>query len=76
MGILFIGRAMAFARTFAVPLVLVRIFTPELFGLYKQLFLIYMFTATLTFGFSGKTLSISCRSILRNGMPMYSRPCS
>ena len=53
MGILFIGRAMAFALTFAVPLVLVRIFTPELFGLYKQLFLIYStFTAMLTFGFS------------------------
>jgi O-antigen/teichoic acid export membrane protein len=54
MGILFIGRVMAFAFTFAVPLVLVRIFTPESFGLYKQLFLIYStFTAMLTFGFSG-----------------------
>lgn len=35
------GRLFGFAATFFVPIVLVRIFEPEAFGTYKQLFLIY-----------------------------------
>jgi O-antigen/teichoic acid export membrane protein len=35
------GRIMAFAATFFVPVILVRIFDPTEFGTYKQLFLIY-----------------------------------
>jgi O-antigen/teichoic acid export membrane protein len=35
------GRSIAFAATFLVPVVLVRIFTQSEFGTYKQLFLIY-----------------------------------
>jgi O-antigen/teichoic acid export membrane protein len=35
------GRIVGFAATFFVPIVLVRIFAPEVFGTYKQLFLIY-----------------------------------
>lgn len=50
---LFIGRALAFVLTFAVPLVLVRIFSPEEFGLYKQLFLIHStLISILALGFS------------------------
>lgn len=35
------GRLVGFAATFFVPIVLVRVFEPELFGTYKQLFLVY-----------------------------------
>jgi O-antigen/teichoic acid export membrane protein len=35
------GQILAFAGTFLVPLILVRIFAPAEFGTYKQLFLIY-----------------------------------
>lgn len=35
------GRLLGFAATFFVPIVLVRIFEPQAFGTYKQLFLIY-----------------------------------
>lgn len=35
------GRLVGFAATFFVPIVLVRLFEPEVFGTYKQLFLIY-----------------------------------
>ena len=35
------GRAVAFAATFFIPMVLARIFSPAQFGTYKQLFLIY-----------------------------------
>jgi O-antigen/teichoic acid export membrane protein len=53
MSVLFIGRGVAFLFVFALPLVLVRIFPPEDFGLYKQLFLIHGTLVTiLTFGFS------------------------
>jgi O-antigen/teichoic acid export membrane protein len=38
---LVVGRAVGFAATFAVPLVLVRYFDQTTFGTYKQLFLIY-----------------------------------
>lgn len=52
-GLLFIGRAVAFLFVFALPLVLVRIFSPEDFALYKQLFLIHgTLVAILAFGFS------------------------
>jgi O-antigen/teichoic acid export membrane protein len=34
------GRTLAFAATFFIPVVLVRVFDPALFGTYKQLFLI------------------------------------
>lgn len=50
---LFTGRTIAFALTFALPLVLARLFPPAEFGLYKQLFLIHATLSTiLTFGFS------------------------
>ncbi len=39
--LLTVGRAMAFAVTFATPLVLARIFDQAEFGTYKQLFLVY-----------------------------------
>ena len=35
------GRTVGFVATFAVPLVLVRLFDPATFGTYKQLFLVY-----------------------------------
>lgn len=35
------GRLVGFVATFFVPIVLVRVFAPEAFGTYKQLFLIY-----------------------------------
>ena len=35
------GRMLAFAATFFIPVVLVRIFDPSQFGTYKQLFLIH-----------------------------------
>jgi len=41
MAMLFIGRAVAFSFTFLAPIILVRIFSTDDFGLYKQLFLIY-----------------------------------
>lgn len=45
MVVIFAGRLLAFALSFATPLVLVRIFTQADYGLYKQLLLIH---ATLT----------------------------
>ena len=39
--ILMAGRTLAFAASFAMPIVLVRIFSQSEFGTYKQLFLIY-----------------------------------
>ena len=41
MGFLFVGRVVSFCLLFALPLVLVRVFSTEDFGLYKQLFLIH-----------------------------------
>lgn len=35
------GRLLGFVATFFVPIVLVRVFAPEVFGTYKQLFLVY-----------------------------------
>lgn len=35
------GRTLAFAATFLIPVALARIFSPALFGTYKQLFLVY-----------------------------------
>jgi O-antigen/teichoic acid export membrane protein len=35
------GRLFGFVATFFVPIVLVRLFSPELFGTYKQIFLVY-----------------------------------
>lgn len=53
MILLMVGRTVAFALTFSIPLVLVRIFSPEEFGLYKQLFLIHgTLVSVLTLGFS------------------------
>jgi len=40
-AVLMSGRVAAFAVTFVIPVVLARIFDPEQFGTYKQLFLIY-----------------------------------
>jgi O-antigen/teichoic acid export membrane protein len=40
-AVLMSGRVVAFAFTFVIPVVLARIFDPEQFGTYKQLFLIY-----------------------------------
>lgn len=49
--ILFLGRVAAFGFAFVTPIVLVRVFAPEEFGLYKQLFLIQgTFAAMLTLG--------------------------
>ena len=39
--LLVLGRALAFAGTMCIPMVLVRVFDPAEFGTYKQLFLIY-----------------------------------
>jgi len=39
--LLMVGRTLAFAATFFIPVALVRIFTPEQFGTYKQLFLVF-----------------------------------
>jgi len=51
MAILFLGRTLAFALTFAMPLVLVRVFSQEEYGLYKQLFLVHeTLIAILTLG--------------------------
>ena len=53
MGFLFVGRFVAFSFVFAIPLVLVRVFSPEEFGLYKQLFLIHeTLSLSLTLGLS------------------------
>lgn len=53
MALLFLGRTAAFVFSFALPLVLARIFSAEEFGLYKQLFLIHgTLAAILTLGFS------------------------
>lgn len=41
MGLLFVGRTAGFVVTFAIPLVLARVFTLGEFGLYKQIFLIH-----------------------------------
>jgi O-antigen/teichoic acid export membrane protein len=38
---LMVGRLFGFAATFFVPIVLVRVFAPEVFGTYKQLFLVF-----------------------------------
>ncbi|MCK4596844.1 oligosaccharide flippase family protein, partial [bacterium] len=43
-GMLMVGRSIAYAISFVLPLVLVRVFTRVEFGLYKQLFLVF-FTA-------------------------------
>jgi O-antigen/teichoic acid export membrane protein len=40
MGLLFLGKSLSFIFTFFIPLVLVRTFSIEEFGLYKQIFLI------------------------------------
>jgi len=40
MGFLFLGRSSAFIFTFFIPVILVRLFSVEQFGLYKQVFLI------------------------------------
>src|SRR6266536_1368222 len=51
MAVLFLGRTLAFAVTFAMPLVLVRVFSQEEYGLYKQLFLVHeSLVAILTLG--------------------------
>lgn len=48
-----VGRALGFVLTFVVPLILVRVFSPEDFGLYKQLFLIHSTVVSiLTLGLS------------------------
>jgi O-antigen/teichoic acid export membrane protein len=53
MGFLFISRIVAFAFVFAIPLVLVRVFSTEEFGLYKQLFLLHeTLSMSLTLGLS------------------------
>jgi O-antigen/teichoic acid export membrane protein len=39
--VLMCGRTLAFGSAFLIPIVLARIFTPEQFGTYKQVFLIY-----------------------------------
>lgn len=39
--ILMSGRTLAFVASFAMPIVLVRLFSQSEFGTYKQLFLIY-----------------------------------
>lgn len=39
--VLLVGRVLAYGVTMAIPLVLVRTMTPELFGTYKQLFLVF-----------------------------------
>ena len=39
--VLMSGRIMAFVVTFFIPVVLVRLFTPNEFGTYKQVFLVY-----------------------------------
>lgn len=39
--VLMAGRTLAFAASFAIPIVLVRVFSQSEFGTYKQLFLIY-----------------------------------
>lgn len=41
MAVLFVGRTLALAAAFAMPLVLVRIFSQGEYGLYKQLFLVH-----------------------------------
>src|SRR5688500_3634451 len=40
-GTLVVGRTLAFAATFVLPLVLVRVLDPAAFGTYKQIFLIF-----------------------------------
>ncbi len=51
--LLFVGRMLALVFTFVTPFVVVRTFSTEEFGLYKQLFLIYgTFISTLSFGFT------------------------
>jgi len=53
MMLLLVGRAAAFCFSFATPLILVRIFSTETFGLYKQLLLIQgTLTPTLAMGFA------------------------
>ena len=53
MGFLFVGRLVAFSFVFAIPLVLVRVFSTEDFGLYKQLFLVHeTLSLSLTLGLS------------------------
>lgn len=41
-AVLLMGRILAYAVTTAIPIVLVRTMTPELFGTYKQLFLVFV----------------------------------
>lgn len=53
MVLLFTGRMLAFVLAFAVPLILVRIFSPAEYGLYKQLLLIHgSLTSMLALGVS------------------------
>lgn len=53
MTLLLIGRVVAFCFSFATPLVLVRLFSTEAFGLYKQLLLIQgTLTPMLAMGFA------------------------
>lgn len=68
MRLLVVGRGLAFAVSFAVPLVLVRVFSPELFGLYKQLFLIHgTCVSILTLGFSASlTYFVPCQPHFRD----------
>lgn len=55
------GRAVAFAGTFFIPVVLVRIFDQEQFGSYKQLFLIYStFYFIAQFGMSHSLFYFLC----------------
>lgn len=53
MALLLLGRSASLVFSFGLPLVLARIFSAEEFGIYKQLFLIYVtLLGILTFGFS------------------------
>ncbi len=40
-AVLLVGRILAYGLTMAIPFVLVRVMTPDLFGTYKQLFLVF-----------------------------------
>lgn len=42
-GFLFLGRMLAFALVFFLPLFLVRLFNKEVFGLYRQFFVVFYF---------------------------------
>jgi len=56
-GMLAVGRTLAFAVTFAIPLIVIREFTQSEFGLYKQLFLIQStLTGVLSLGLPASLL--------------------